>query len=72
MIFISFQRNKEGNRDYYSHFSVIFETTSKFPIVFLRLIFGKAGVDGVTEPRRETDVRYESDLMIILKDLGCK
>ena len=72
MIFISFQRNKKGNGDYYSHFSVIFETTSKFPIVFLRLIFGKAGVDGVTEPRRETDVRYESDLMIILKDLGCK
>ena len=50
---------------------MIFETTSKFPIVFLRLVFGKVGVDRVTGPRREIDVRYESDLKVILKDLEC-
>ena len=61
MIFNSYQRNKGGNEDYCSHFSLIFETASKFPIAFLRLVFGKAGVDGVTRPRREIDVRYESE-----------
>ena len=48
MIFISHQRHKGGNRDYCSHFSVIFETTTKFPIVFGRLILGKVGVEGFT------------------------
>ena len=46
-----------GNRDYYSHFSVTFETTGKFVIVLVRLILGKLGVDGFTGPRRENDVR---------------
>ena len=50
MIFISHQRDKGGNRDYYNHFSVNFETTGKLLTVFVRLILGKAGVDGVTEP----------------------
>ena len=72
MIFVSHLRNKGGNRDFCSHFSVISETTSKFPIVILRLVFGKMGVDGVTEPRRESEIRYESDLKVILKSLGCK
>ena len=30
-----------------------FETTGKFLIVFVRLIFGKAGVDGFTGTRRK-------------------
>ena len=40
-LFISDQRYKGGNRDYCSHFSLIFETTNKFPIVLLRYLFGK-------------------------------
>ena len=60
------------NRDYLSHFSLIFETTRKLPIVFLRLVFGKVGVDGVNGPRREMDVRYESDLKMVLKGLRYK
>ena len=46
-----------GNRDYYSHILVTFETTGKFLIVFVRLILGKVGLDGFTAPRRESDVR---------------
>ena len=60
------------NRDYLSHFSLIFETTRKLPIVFLRLVFGKVGVGGVNGPRREMDVRYESDLKMVLKGLRYK
>ena len=60
------------NRDYLSHFSLIFETTRKLPIVFLRLVFGKVGVDGVNRPRREMDVRDESDLKMVLKGLRYK
>ena len=46
-----------GNRDYYRHISVTFETTGKFVIVFVRLILGKVGVDVFTGPRQESDVR---------------
>ena len=60
MIFKLHERYKDENRDHYSHFSVIFETTSKFLIVF----------HGVTGPRQETVSRNEFDLNIILKDLG--
>ena len=67
MICKSYQRYKSENWDYCSHCSVIFETTSKFLIVFARLILGEKGVDGVIEPRREIDIRYEFDLKIILK-----
>ena len=45
-------RCKGGNRDYYNHSSVIFETTSKFVIVFVRLTLGKVWVDGFTVPQR--------------------
>ena len=72
MIFIFHQRNKGDNRNYCNHFSVIFETTSKLLIDFLRLVFGKVGADGVTGPRREIDIGYEFNLKVILKDLGCK
>ena len=65
MLFISQQRNKSGNGDYCSHFSVTVETPSKFLIISVRLILGKNGVDGVTEPQREIDIRYGSDLMVI-------
>ena len=61
-----------GDRDYYRHISVTFETTGKFVIAFVRLILGKVGVDGFTGPRRESDIRYECDLKVVLKDLGCK
>ena len=70
MIFTFHQKNKGGNRDYCRHFSVIPETTSKF--FFLRLLLENAGADGVTAPRREIDIRYESDLNVVLKCLGCK
>ena len=61
-----------GNRDYYSHFLVTFERTGKFVIVLLRLILGKLGADGFTGPRGESDIRYECDLKLVLKGLGCK
>ena len=57
IISISHQGYKGGNRDYCSHFSVTFETTGKFLIVFVRLTLEKMGVDGFTGPRRESDVR---------------
>ena len=72
MIFISHQRCKGGHRDFCRHFSAIFETTGKFLIVFVRLILGKAGVEGVAGPRREIDIRYEFDFNVILKDVGWK
>ena len=39
-----------------------FQTAGKFLIVFVRLILGKKGINGVTGPRREIDIRYEIDL----------
>ena len=72
MIPISHQRYKGGNRDYCSHFSVTFQTTGKFLIVFVRLILGKMGVDGFTRPHQESDIRYEFELKVLLKGLGCK
>ena len=71
-IFISRQRYKGGNRDYCSHFSATFKTTSKLLIVFVRLILGKVGVDVVTGPQREIDIRYEFDLKVNLKGLEWK
>ena len=53
-------------------FFLIFETTSKFPIVFVRLILEKVDIDRVTRSRREIDVRYEFDLKIIFKGLRWK
>ena len=46
-----------GNRDYYSHILVTFETTGEFVIVFVRLILVNLGVDVFTVPRRKNDVR---------------
>ena len=69
MIFISHQRHKGGYGDYCRHFSLIFEITSIFSIVFVRLILWKKGVNGVTWPRRKIDIRYQFHLKIILKDL---
>ena len=57
MISISHKGYKGGNRDYCSHFSVTFETTGKFLIVFVRLILGNVRLDGFTGPRQESDVR---------------
>ena len=45
---------------------------SNFVIAFARLIFGKVGVDRFTWPGQETDIRYEFNLKVILKSLGCK
>ena len=55
-----------GNRDFYSHILVTFETTGEFVIVLVRLILGKLGVDGFTGPRRESDVEYKFHLKSIL------
>ena len=68
----SYRRYKGGNRNYCSHFSVIFETTSKFLIVFVKFILGKVGVDRFAGPRWKTDIKYEFGLKILLKNLGCK
>ena len=40
--------------------------TNKSCIVILRLVLRKVVVDGATGPLREIDVRYESDLKVIL------
>ena len=70
MIFVSHQKHKRRIRDYFGHFSVIFKTLSKFLIVFVRLILEK-WFDGFTRPQREIDTRYEFDLKVNLKSLGC-
>ena len=49
---------------------MIFQITSKFLIVFVRLILGEKGVDEVTGSQREINIRYEFDLKVILKALG--
>ena len=72
LIFTSHQKYIDGNRDYCSHFLLIFETTGKFLIVFMKLIQEKIGVDVVTDLRREIDIRHEFDLMVVLEKLGCK
>ena len=56
-IFIPLEGCMGGNRDYYNHILVTFEITSKFVIVFARLIVRKVGVDVFTELRRESDIR---------------
>ena len=49
-----------------------FETTGKYANIFVRLILGKVVVEGFTGPRRESDIRHEFDLKVVLKDLACK
>ena len=46
-----------------------FETTGKFLIVFVRLILGIVGFDVFTQLPRESDIRYEFELKILLKGL---
>ena len=72
MICESYQTYKGENRDHCSHFSVIFETANKFLIVFVGLILGEKGADGVTGPQWENEITYEFNLKVILKSLGCK
>ena len=62
----------DGNRDYCGHYSLTFETKGKFLIDFVKLILGKVRVEAVTGLRRDIDIRYEFDLKVILKSLGCK
>ena len=70
IIFIPCEVYNSGNRDYCSHFSVALETTGKFLIVFVRLILGKVGLGRFAGPRRESGIRYEFDLKVVLKGLG--
>ena len=49
-----------------------FETAGKFLIAFVILILGEVGVDVFGGSRRESDIRYEFDLKVVLKVLGCK
>ena len=51
---------------------MIFETKSKFVVVFARLILGKVGIDGFTRPQRKINISYEFGLKVFLKGLGCK
>ena len=57
IIFISLQRYKVGNRDFWSYFLVTFEATSKFLIVFVRLILERKWVDVVIRLQREIEIR---------------
>ena len=50
IIFIPCEGYKDENRDYCSHFSVRFETTCQFLIVYVRSILEKVGVDVFTGP----------------------
>ena len=70
IIFIYYECHKSGNRDYGSYFSVIFQTTGKFLIVFIRLILEKVGIDRFLGPRRESDIGYKLGFKIVLKGLG--
>ena len=72
MVSIFHQGYKGENRDYCGYFSVTIETTGKFLIVFVRLILGKVGVDRFTKPQQESDIRYEFELKVFFKSLGCK
>ena len=72
MFCISHEKYKDGNRDYCNHSSMIFETTSKLLIVFVRFILGKLGVEQFMGPRCPIDIIYEFDLKVILKGIGCK
>ena len=54
---IWFQMLKGADRDLCSHFLVNFQAAINFAVVSVRLILLKFGVDGFTEPRRESDVR---------------
>ena len=64
IIYIPIEAYKGGNRDYCSQFSVTFETTGKFLIIFVRLILGKVAVDAFTVPRRESDARQNNDFYL--------
>ena len=50
-----------GNRDYYNHLLVTFETTGKFVIAFVRLILGKGGLTGLPDH----DGKLTSDMNVI-------
>ena len=49
-----------------------FQATIRFVIVSVRIILSKVGVDGCNGPRRKINIRYQFDLKVILKGLGCK
>ena len=51
---------------------MIFQATSKFDIFCVRLILGKIRVDRFIGPRRETYIKYEFNLKVILKGWRCK
>ena len=68
MISTSCQSCKGGNCC--CQFWLNFEITSKFVILFVRLILRKLGFDGFTGPRRKIEGRYEFGLIVILKGLG--
>ena len=70
MISNSYQRYQDANIIYCSHFLVIIEATSKYVIVFVRLILGKAWVD--SGPKQEIDLRCKFNLKVLLKELGCR
>ena len=67
MIGNSTQSCKGESRFYCSHFLVIFERTSKFVIVFVKLIMGKVRVEVFTGYLREIDIRYEFSLKKVIK-----
>ena len=70
MILNSYQRYQDANIISCSHFLVIIEATSKYVIVFVRLILGKVWVD--SGPKREIDLKYKFNLKVLLKELGCR
>ena len=71
IICYSYWGYKGRNRDYCSHFSVIFQKQVNL-WCFSKIDIGKSRVDRFTGSRREIDIRYEFGFELIWKISGCK
>ena len=67
MVCISLQSYQGENEDYCSHLFLIFEVIIKFPIVFVRLILGKVGLNRFTGARQIIHGRHEFGFKVIFK-----
>ena len=52
-------------------FEWLFKQQENLPLLVSDWFCKKVRVAGFSEPRRETDVRYEFDFKVIFKNLGC-
>ena len=72
MICNSYQSYKIENSDYRNHFSVIFETTSKFVIVFCKIVIGKSGRWRIYRATTKDWRQLWTDFKSVFKGLLCK